>query len=228
MSPLYVYAIADRSPRVSGAGLSGEALEVVQGAHVAAVVGAMPAAPAVDEAALRAHDDVVRRVAAHLPALLPARFGSLAADAEEVRRALDEAADAYRSGLDLVRGREQMTLRVLDPPGGAPVPEAAPAAPDAGDPGTGTRYLAARALAGGAGGVPGLRRLLDALAGHVAAESVERHATPPLRASVYHLIPRGTAEDYLAAVREASARHPEVRVVASGPWPPYAFAAGLR
>ena len=85
-----------------------------------------------------------------------------------------------------------------------------------------------RAEASGASGVPGLKPFLDDLAGRVAAETVERHATPPLRASVYHLIPRGTAEDYLAAVREASQRHPEVRVVASGPWPPYAFAAAPR
>ena len=199
---------------------------MVEGARVAAVVGAMASGPAVDEAGLRAHDDAVRRVAGQLPSVLPARFGSLAADADELRRALDEAADAYAAALDLVRGREQMTLRVLDPPGGA---AAAPPVRSEGDaPGAGARYLAARAAATGAAGIPGLRPLLDALAGHVAAETVERHETPPLRASVYHLIPRGTAEGYLAAVRAAAARHPEVRVVPSGPWPPYAFAAGLR
>jgi len=227
MSPVYVYAIADRSPRVAGAGLAGEALEVVEGARVAAVVGAIAAAPPVDEAGLRAHDDAVRRVAAQLPALLPARFGSLAADADELRRALDDGAEAYVEALDLVRGREQMTLRVLDPPGGAPAPPSSPV-PETGAAGAGTAYLAARAAASAASGIPGLRLLLDDLAGHVGAETVERHATPPLRASVYHLIPRGTAEAYLAAVREASTRHPEVRVVASGPWPPYAFAAALR
>jgi len=227
MSPVYVYAIADRSPRVAGAGLAGEALEVVEGARVAAVVGVIAAAPPVDESGLRAHDDAVRRVAAQLPAVLPARFGSLAADADELRRALDEGAEAYVEALDLVRGREQMTLRVLDPPDGAPVPPAAPV-PETGTAGAGTAYLAARAAASAASGVPGLRPFLDAFAGHVAAETVERHATPPLRASVYHLIPRGTAPDYLAAVREASERHPEVRVVASGPWPPYAFAMAPR
>jgi gas vesicle protein GvpL/GvpF len=228
MSPVYVYAISDRSPRVSGAGLAGEALEVVEGARVAAVVGAMAATPAVDEAGLRAHDDAVRRLAAQLPAVLPARFGSLAADADEIRRALDDGAEAYVAALEVVRGREQMTLRVLDPPGGAPAAAPLPApAPDA-DAGAGTRYLAARAAASAASGVPGLRPLLDDLAAHVSAESVERHETPPLRASVYHLIPRGTAEAYLAAVRDASGRHPAVRVVASGPWPPYAFAAAPR
>ena len=116
-----------------------------------------------------------------------------------------------------------MTLRVLD---GAepPPPEAAPS--EAGGPGA--RYLAARAAETGAAGVPGLNALLAALAALVAAESVERHATPPLRASVYHLIARGTAGAYLEALRVAAARSPWLRVVPSGPWPAYAFAAGLR
>ena len=224
MSPLYVYAIADRGQRFDGAGLAGEPLEVVQGAHVAAVVGRMEAAPAVAEESLRAHDAVVRALAARAPALLPARFGSVAAADVEIRAALDEAADAYRAALDLVRGREQMTLRVLD------VAEAAPAAPEPHDPdaGPGARYLASRAFDTGAAGVPGLRPFLDALAPYVAAESVERHATPPLRASVYHLIARGTSSGYLDALQLAAARTPGLRVVPSGPWPPYAFAAGLR
>jgi hypothetical protein len=42
-------------------------------------------------------------------------------------------------------------------------------------------------------------------------------------ATVYHLVPRASAEAY----RRALARHAAdagVRVVISGPWPPYAFA----
>jgi hypothetical protein len=224
MSPLYVYAIADRGTRLDARGLSGEALEVVEGASVAAVVGRIGAAPAVREDLLRAHDAVVRAIAARADAVLPARFGSVAADDAEVRAALDEASAAYGGGLDLVRGREQMTLRVLDGAEAAPPPEA----PRETAAGPGARYLAARAAESGAAAVPGLGTLLGALAPLVAAESVERHATAPLRASVYHLIARGGVDPYLDALRAAAPRVPWLRVVPSGPWPAYAFAAGLR
>ena len=224
MSPLYVYAIADRgADPAADVGLAGEPLAVVAGAKVAAVVGAMDAAPAVGEDALRAHDRVVRRLAERAEAVLPARFGSFAADAATLRAALDEAGDAHAAALDRVRGREQMTLRVLDP---AAPPAAGRARADdrASDgAGPGARYLAGRAREAGASGIPGLRPLLDRLAGHVRAESIERHQVPPLRASVFHLIDRGTSARYLDALRAASADVPEVRVVPSGPWPPYAF-----
>jgi hypothetical protein len=223
VSRLYVYAIADRGARLDGAGLAAERLEVVDGTDVSAVVGRIDVPPAAVADALRAHDAVVRAIADRTPAVLPARFGSVARDDEEVRTALDEAAAAYLDALALVRGREQMTLRVLE--GEAP-PHPGAAAEPAGGPGA--RYLAARAAETGAAGVPGLAALLEALAPLVAAESVERHATPPLRASVYHLISRGGSGPYLEALRGAAGRAPWLRVVPSGPWPAYAFAAGLR
>jgi hypothetical protein len=45
-----------------------------------------------------------------------------------------------------------------------------------------------------------------------------------LVASVYHLVPRDEHEAYLAAFDRASRGLGGARVVASGPWPPYAFA----
>ncbi len=225
MSPLYVYAIACGGVDLGGGrGLAGETLALVTGDKVAAVVGEMPAAPAADEAALRAHDRVVRGIADRAEAVLRGGFGSLVRDAAELRAALDEAADAHAAALERVRGREQMTLRILDAAGADAGPPAAAGTIPAAD-GPGARYLAERARESGASGVPGLRPLLDRLAGVVRAEAIERHRVPPLRASVFHLIDRGTSAGYLDAVRAAAADIPEVRVVPSGPWPPYAFTA---
>jgi hypothetical protein len=42
-------------------------------------------------------------------------------------------------------------------------------------------------------------------------------------ASIYHLVPRGSADRYESAIEEA-ARNAGVRMILSGPWPPYAFA----
>jgi hypothetical protein len=73
--------------------------------------------------------------------------------------------------------------------------------------------------------VPEIAWLRPALRRLVAAERAERHdAAAPLLASVHHLIPRGEAAAYLSAVAGASSVERPVRVVASGPWPPYAFA----
>ena len=41
-------------------------------------------------------------------------------------------------------------------------------------------------------------------------------------ASIYHLIPAGSVERYRAAL-DGAAREANVRVIVSGPWPPYAF-----
>jgi hypothetical protein len=221
VSPLYIYAIADPGLDPGGeVGLAGEPLAIVAGTRVAAVVGAMAAPPPVGEDALRAHDRVVRWLAGRAGAVLPARFGCVAGDADTLRAALDEAGAAHAAALERVRGREQMTLRVLDPDAPPAAVTETPADPAAGP---GARYLAARARESGASGIPGLRPLLDRLAGLVRAETIERHQVPPLRASVFHLIDRGASAGYLDALRTAAPHFPELRVVASGPWPPYAF-----
>ena len=123
--------------------------------------------------------------------------------------------------LALVAGREQMTLRVL---GDAPATVETPR-DHAGDEtlGPGARYLTARrAEWRRAREAPELTPLRPALAPVVRAERVTRHDAPPLLASVYHLIDRGDAAAYHAVVEHADLG--TVRVVATGPWPPYAFA----
>jgi hypothetical protein len=92
--------------------------------------------------------------------------------------------------------------------------------------GAGARYLdARRAAAARAHAVPEIDWLRPALARFVCAERTERHERPPLLASVHHLIPRGRAEAYLAAVDRARRARRTVRIVASGPSPAWAFAS---
>jgi hypothetical protein len=59
----------------------------------------------------------------------------------------------------------------------------------------------------------------------VADERVQRHATPPLLASVYHLVPRSQRTQYRRRVARAAATLAPLRLTVSGPWPPYAFGA---
>ena len=138
--------------------------------------------------------------------------------------------------LRLVSGREQMTLHLFDYDMGGP--EMAPHTPPSSRPGgpgslpegtagvgPGARYLAERRRhwrqRERLPELEALRPRLDAL---VAAERVELRATPPLRASVYHLIERGRSAEYRDAVETNLDLLAGVRVRVSGPWAPYAFA----
>jgi hypothetical protein len=193
VSPLYVYAV------------------------IVVVTGTVDRAPALDAAGLRGHDAAVRQIQSGVPALLPARFGTVVAGVEDLEAALGPREDALQAALLGVREREQMTLRVAaagDMAGEdeSPVPE-----------GPGTRYLAARSGAA-LRRRPEVGRVLDGLQGLVRAERIERVDRPPLLATVYHLVDRGAAGDYLARLDALRPGSPGLRLTASGPWPPYAFA----
>src|SRR5207253_2273443 len=132
-------------------------------------------------------------------------------DDAALRLALAGREQELRDALALVRGREQMTLRVHGP--GAPAPAFAPPA------GPGTRYLEERRRARR---LPELDPLRGALSQVVRAERVERHSEPGLLASVYHLIDRGASPAYVSTV-EATAIE-GLRLAVSGPWPAWSFA----
>jgi hypothetical protein len=179
-------------------------------------VGAMASPPAMAREALAGHDAVARDVAAHAPAVLPARFGTLLDGEAQLREMLAGREPELLAALALVRGREQMTLRLYG------TLDAAPPEP-AGD-GPGARYLAARAATiGTPRRHPQIAALLDRVAPLVRAERLEAHQTPPLVASAYHLIDRGGASAYRAALRPPPGASAALRVSISGPWPPYAF-----
>jgi hypothetical protein len=225
VSPLYLYAVLGAAPaRPLGIGLRDEPLHLVPCEGVVAVAGDVDGAPALTPDTLRGHDAVVRRLAEIADAILPARFGAVAADAHDLCGRLTGAGGALRDALARVAGREQMILRIY---------RASPARPPAASQGElpspaegpGARYLAERAraqrTAAAADELAPIRPVLDRF---VTAERVERHQTPPLVASVYHLLARGSAPAYAAAVERAARDLPELRITVSGPWAPYAFA----
>jgi hypothetical protein len=178
----------------------------------------MPAVPAATTTALRRHDATVRRIAATVDAVLPMRFGSAVPDERAAARLLTPRTVELAGRLARVRGHEQMTVRVFGPPSpGPPPPRTRPTRS-----GPGTRYLAARQRAHGVPELDSIRPLFDGL---VTDERVQRHATPPLLASLYHLVPRGRRAQYRARLARAATRLAPLRLAVSGPWPPYAFGA---
>ena len=125
---------------------------------------------------------------------------------------------ALTRALKAVRGRVQMTIRVIAPG-------------DRTDEGKGHEersfsgvsrgrdYLTGKARVARA--VPGFAPIRRAVARWVRDERVEHRAGV---SSVYHLIPRSSIDAYRRVVH-ATAAAAGVRLVISGPWPPYAFGA---
>ena len=204
---LYVYAVVNRAP--SGLkGLHGEPLTAVDLDGAFVVVGAIEGAPELAVSALRAHDEAVRRIADAVDAILPARFGSLVDDESALRAALQPRRSELLEALRLVAGCAQMTLRVfLDSPRQPPPAQ------------SGTEYLTQRLQARR---LPELDSARAQLGNLVRGERIETHDTAPLVATVHHLIRRENAQAYLDAIKRADSG--ELRLVPSGPAPPYAFA----
>lgn len=217
-----VYAIG--SPlrgRLDVTGLAGERLTVVREGPIAAFLGELRRIPRPTEDHLRQYDRVQRRLAARIAALLPARYGTDVRDPDELTVILQSRQASLRRQLAKVRGRVQMTVRVLDAPSHlrtvAPS-HRRPLAPSL--PRPGTAYLRTRARAHS---VPEFAVLREAVRRWVRDERVDRRGSV---ATVYHLVPRLSAGAYHRALARRAAEA-GVAVVISGPWPPYAFADPL-
>jgi len=205
---VYLYAILGAQPASCGNGVCAEPLRLVVSGDLVAVVGDVPDTPELTAMTLRAQDGVLRRLAAAVDAVLPARFGTLLADDAAVTEALARRRGPLAQALGRVAGCEQMTVRAESATGGGP----------------GTRYLAQRRQAQEqAQRVPELEPLRRRLGELVRAERVERHDRPPLLATVQHLVPRGAGGRYVAVVDDARDALRPWRVSVTGPWLPYAF-----
>jgi len=223
-----VYALAQRaSGRIGIRGIAGEPLRAVRIGAIEAVIGRVSRIPKPTEHNLRRHGRVIAALWRRTPALLPARFGTSVADVAELEAIVGAREKTLRRNLRSVRNRAQMTVRILpgsgtrdsglgrtaNPPSisGSRVPD-----PES----RGRSYLHARvADAERARDVPGFAPFRHAVKTWVRAERVEKRGSV---ATIYHLVPRGSADRYRAAL-ERAAGDAEVRMLVSGPWPPYAF-----
>jgi hypothetical protein len=138
--------------------------------------------------------------------VLPMRFGTLVEDDEAAVRALEERREELRKSLDRVRGAVELAVRAE-----ATAPkERVPAGT------TGAEYIRAKAHRTEAA------RLLHEPLAYLARESVVQPGPELLRAA--YLVDREVVESFVGLVRRLQETHDGIRVLCTGPWPPYSFA----
>lgn len=218
MSRLYVYALTDSPSAHLRTG--GRTIETVSAGGLYAAVARMVTPPPVSEEALVEQDAVVSHLFARVDAILPMRFGAFM-ESQELDRFVTLHHSALAAALDLVRGREQMTVRVLGPP--APVrPAAVPRT------GSGTDYLRSRRDAAHPLPLPRAAASVRRAVGRLAAAERSSPGEGPVRATLWHLIERGSSAVYRIAIAEAATHVPSpFQLWVSGPRPPFAFAPEL-
>jgi hypothetical protein len=200
---LYVHALTDKPVRAWSE--NGRTIQSVPVGPVFAACERRPDAPPLSEQELRHQHAIVIRIAAQVPAVLPARFGSLVDD-EELAAVVRRQQPAIEEALALVRGRVQMTLRtVVEAP---PRTAAASAA-------SGRQYLELRRREAS----PRVSCRLEAVLAKASRYVIEerREKTPAGAVVVYHLVERTEIDAYRRTLTGAA------RFTISGPWPPFAF-----
>jgi hypothetical protein len=217
-----VYALSSPSTtRLSTAGIAGERLRRVRVGAIEAIVGSVRTIPQPSEENLRRYDRVLSVLWRRTRTLLPVRFGTLMPDIAALEALLDEQQRPFRRRLQKVRNRAQMTIRIVGtskPKSQSPNPKGQIPKPNPEIPKSGSEYLRGRARE--TREVQGFSPVRAAVKRWVRAERVEKRGGV---SSVYHLVPYRSVPSYLKAL-ESAARAAALRVVISGPWPPYAFA----
>lgn len=199
---------------------SGHRLKRLTCGPVAAVVREVTRPPAATPSRLRLYERHMHELAERFPALLPARYATVM-PAEELMFILSSRRRDFQRSLSQVRGKAQMTVRVVNR--AATQQEAGPArASREATAMSGRDYLRTRAQEAAAQRrVPGFEPVRAAVARWVRDERVEHRDGV---STIYHLIPRAASARYRQALQDAAAAA-ALPAVVTGPWPPYAFAS---
>jgi len=231
--PCYVYAVVRRHAALptADAGIAAAELVTVPWGELAAVVGRMPhdGASVTVEAVLR-HEAIVEAVRRR-SAALPVRFGTAFPDAASVASALAGRHESLAADLDRVGDKLEMSLTALwaEPPLVDRGDWSEEGGPAQGSRGAGARYLRARADELQRTEVLKERarqaaRALDLALGARALERREKLLpTPRIAVRTAYLLEPADADAFREAVEALRGVRADLRLLLSGPWPPYSF-----
>jgi hypothetical protein len=184
-------------------GAAGERLRAVRIRGVTAIVGEVKRTPSPSIRNLRRHTTVIEALARSVDPILPTRFATCLADDLQLAEAVSSRAPMLKARLRSVRRRAQMTIRLVSPP----VAQRRPT--------SGTEYLRQRRVT-----VPAFEPVRAAIEKYIRESRVERSGDV---VTIAHLIPRTAVKRYRAGVERAATEN-NVRLMLTGPWPPFAFA----
>jgi hypothetical protein len=202
-----LYAVTDQSP---GPLPELAPLRVLASGRLAVVYGPT-AEDDVSAEALWRHEDIVEALMDRRD-VLPFRYGTRCEDEGAAARAVAEREEELSAALDRVRGAVELSVRAVttettqEPPGD----ESAAA------------YVAAKAAAAATARavVEAVHEPLRALA-RASQHKPSGALSEPLRAA--YLVDRPRVDGFAAEVALLQARHPDLRLLCTGPWPPYSF-----
>jgi hypothetical protein len=215
---IYVYAITDaprESPPPTEPGLLDAPLQLTTDGDLTVIYSALRGDAPPTPQNVRRHESVVEQLMTHCTAL-PMRFGTLLPDEEQLRSTIAENRERFASDLNRLAGCVEMGLRVFD--GAQMNSEALPPAT------TGLDYMMRRLSAERR--LQHLRSEIHGALATLSRESVftsaQSRAPRQIFASAY-LVERSRAELFQAQVQTLINQHPGVRILCTGPWPPYHF-----
>jgi len=145
--------------------------------------------------------------------LLPVRFGTRVEDETAAARALGERHRELARALDRVRGAVELSVRVM-----GDGPESPPPAEGA----SGAGYLRAK-VRSAAAHEEVVRMVHDPLTANARASTQLGTTAPAELLRGAYLVERGRVNAFVDHVSRLQAAHPELRLLCTGPWPPYSF-----
>jgi hypothetical protein len=146
--------------------------------------------------------------------LLPVRFGTRMEDETAAARALGERHRELARALDRVRGAVELSVRVIGEH------EEDPPAPD--DATSGADYLRAR-VRSAAAHEKVVAAVHDPLTADARASTQLAASAPGELLRAAYLVERGRVNAFVDHVTCLQAAHPDLRLLCTGPWPPYSF-----
>jgi len=171
---------------------------------------------------LLAYERVVEAIHAQ-QTVIPLRYGCLMESEEQIVQLLEDHRREYEALLDRLRGRTEMGIRLLWSASAVPPPSLAQS--------PGAAYLTSLRNRYGSQDAPAAEEVLlaDRIVTRLAGWSTEQHrevlsSQQGRLLSLYFLTPKSAAEEFRSKVRTISTPR-GVKLLLSGPWPPYNFVA---
>jgi gas vesicle protein GvpL/GvpF len=214
---LLLYAITDRGDpwEAPCAGVEGQAVQVIVGNGLSALVSRHDTVPNLDPIAAWTYERVIE-VAMADAAVLPARFGSLLADGGATEQMLRDRSVALTQTLDRIRGRAELSVRAMwtAAHGGSEPPPA--------DAATGAAYMRARVEPERR--ARDVRRRISAALEPLAQATRYRRLLEPLTpVTAAFLVDRATIAEFVRRAEQLDRELVEADLICTGPWPAYSF-----